>query len=403
MSGDVLVINAGSSSIKFSLFGPGGADGPELQMAGQVEGIGTDPHAIIRGANKEVLIDRSWPDGDGPRDHDHAMALIMHALSEFHAGWRPAGVGHRVVHGGSHYREPTVIDATVRAILEELIPLAPLHEPANLKGIDAAARAFPDAVQVACFDTAFHRGHPWVADTFALPREFYEQGIRRYGFHGLSYAYIARAMRRIAPELARGRMIVAHLGNGASMCAIRDGRSIDSTMSFTALDGLPMGTRCGQIDPAVLLYLLGERGMTVTEVSDLLYKRSGLLGLSGLGSDMRDLLESDSPRASEAIDYFIYRVTCTAGSLAAALGGLDGIVFTAGIGEHAAVIRARICRGLTWLGLGLDEAANDAGGPCISLPSSPVSAWVVPTNEERMIAISVAELLRFPRPDPVGK
>ena len=399
MSGDVLVINAGSSSIKFSLFGPGGADGPELQMMGQVEGIGTAPHAMIRRASKEVLIDRRWPDDDGPRDHDQTMAFIVRALSELHAGWRPAGVGHRVLHGGSHYREPTVIDATVRAILEELIPLGPLHQPENLKGIDAAAKAFPDAVQVACFDTAFHQGHPWVADTFALPRDLYEQGIRRYGFHGLSYAYIARAMWGIAPELARGRMIVAHLGNGASMCAIRDGRSIDSTMSFTALDGLPMGTRCGQIDPGVLLYLLGEKGMTATEVSDLLYKKSGLLGLSGLGSDMRDLLESNSHCAWEAIDYFIYRVTCTAGSLAAALGGLDGIVFTGGIGENAAVIRARICRGLTWLGLGLDEAANDAGGPCISLSSSPVSAWVVPTNEERMIAISVAEMLRLTRSD----
>ena len=294
MISEVLVINAGSSSIKFSLFGPGGADGPELQMTGQVEGIGTAPHAIISRASKEVLIERRWPDDDGPRDHDQTMAFIMHALSELHAGWRPAGVGHRVLHGGSHYREPTVIDATVRAILEELIPLGPLHQPANLKGIDAAAKAFPDAVQVACFDTAFHQGHPWVADTYALPRDLYEQGIRRYGFHGLSYAYIARAMRGIAPELARGRMIVAHLGNGVSMCAIRDGRSIDSTMSFTALDGLPMGTRCGQIDPGVLLYLLGEKGMTATEVSDLLYKESGLLGLSGLGSDMRDLLASNS-------------------------------------------------------------------------------------------------------------
>jgi acetate kinase len=397
MSDDVLVINAGSSSIKISLFGPGGADGPELQMAGQVEGIGTAPHAILHRASKEVLIDRRWPDGDGPCDHDQSMAFIVRVLSDLRAGWEPAGVGHRVVHGATLYREPTVIDATVRANLEALIPLAPLHQPANLEGIDAAARAFPDAVQVACFDTAFHQGHPWVADTFALPRDLYEQGLRRYGFHGLSYAYITRAMRRIAPEVARGRMIVAHLGNGASMCAIRDGRSIDSTMSFTALDGLAMGTRCGQIDPGVLLYLLDTTEMTVAELSDLLYKKSGLLGLSGLGSDMRDLLASDSLHARQAVDYFIYRATCTAGSLAAALGGVDGLVFTGGIGEHAAEIRARICRGLTWMGLELDEAANDTGGACISTSPSAVSAWVVPTNEERMIAISVAEVLRVTR------
>jgi acetate kinase len=399
MSDDVLVINAGSSSIKISLFGPGGADGPELQVAGQVEGIGTAPHAILRHASKEVLIDRCWPAGDGPCDHDQTMAFIVRVLSDLRAGWKPAGVGHRVVHGATRYREPTIIGATVRADLEALIPLAPLHQPANLEGIDAAAKAFPDAVQVACFDTAFHQGHPWVADTYALPRDLYEQGIRRYGFHGLSYAYITRAMRRIAPEVARGRMIVAHLGNGASMCAIRDGRSIDSTMSFTALDGLAMGTRCGQIDPGVLLYLLDVKGMTVAELSDLLYKKSGLLGLSGLGSDMRDLLASDNSHARQAVDYFIYRATCTAGSLAAALGGVDGIVFTGGIGEHAAEIRARICRGLTWMGLELDEAANDAGGACISKSPSAVSAWVVPTNEERMIAISVAEVLRVTRSD----
>lgn len=394
MSEDVLVINAGSSSIKISLFGPGGADGPALQMAGQVEGIGTAPHAILHRASKEVLIDRYWPDGDGPCDHDQAMAFLVRALSDLRAGWKPAGVGHRVVHGATLYREPTVIDPTVRADLEALIPLAPLHQPANLEGIDAAAKAFPEAMQVACFDTAFHQGHPWVADTFALPRDLYEQGIRRYGFHGLSYAYIARTMRRIAPEVARGRMIVAHLGNGASMCAIRDGRSIDSTMSFTALDGLAMGTRCGQIDPGVLLYLLDAKGMSVAELGDLLYKKSGLLGLSGLGSDMRDLLASDSPHARQAVDYFIYRVTCTTGSLAAALGGVDGLVFTGGIGEHSAEIRTRICRGLTWMGLEFDEAANDAGGPCITKPSSAVSAWVVPTDEERMIAISVSEVLR---------
>ncbi len=403
MSDDVLVINAGSSSIKISLFGPGGADGPELQLAGQVEGIGTAPHAILRRASHEVLIDRSWPDGDGPGNHDQTMEYIVRVLSEFHAGWKPDGVGHRVLHGGTLYREPTIIDATVRANLEALIPLGPLHQPANLQGIDAAMKAYPDSLQIACFDTAFHQGHPWVADTYALPRDLYEQGVRRYGFHSLSYAYIAGAMWRIAPEVAGGRMIVAHLGNGTSMCAIRNGRSIDCTLGLTGLDGLPMGTRCGQIDPGVLLYLLGEKGMTVAELSDLLYKKSGLLGLSGLGSDMRDLLASPSFPARQAVDYFIYRATCSAGSLVAALDGLDGLVFTGGIGENSAEIRARICRGLSWMGLVLDEAANDAGGPCISKSWSAVSAWVVPTNEERMIAISVAELLRVTLTDPDRK
>jgi acetate kinase len=365
-----------------------------------VEGIGTAPHAILRRANKEVLIDRSWRNGDGPCDHDQAMALIVRVLSDLHAGWKPAGVGHRVVHGGIRYHEPTIIDATVRADLEALIPLAPLHQPANVMGIDAAVKAYPDAVQIACFDTAFHHGHPWVADTYALPRSLYEEGIRRYGFHGLSYAYIARAMRRLAPEVARGRMIVAHLGNGASLYGIYDGRSIDGTFGFTGLDGLAMGTRCGQIDPGVLLYLLDAKGMSVAELKDLLYKKSGLLGLSGLGLDMRDLLASDSLHARQAVDFFNYRVICMTGYLASALGGVDGLVFTAGIGENSAEIRARICHGLTWMGLELDDAANDAGGPCISTSSSAVSAWVVPTNEERMVAISAAELLRATRFDP---
>ncbi len=403
MSHDVLVINAGSSSIKVSLYVPGTADEPELQMAGQVEGIGTAPRAILRRASKEVLIDHRWPTGDGPRNHDQTMEYIVRVLGDFRPSWKPDGVGHRVLHGGTLYREPTIIDATVRANLDALIPLGPLHQPANLQGIDAAMKAYPDSLQIACFDTAFHQGHPWVADTYALPRDLYEQGVRRYGFHSLSYAYIAGAMWRIAPEVAGGRMIVAHLGNGASMCAIRNGRSIDCTLGLTGLDGLPMGTRCGQIDPGVLLYLLGEKGMTVAELSDLLYKKSGLLGLSGLGSDMRDLLASPSFPARQAVDYFIYRATCSAGSLVAALDGLDGLVFTGGIGENSAEIRARICRGLSWMGLVLDEAANDAGGPCISKSWSAVSAWVVPTNEERMIAISVSELLRVTLSDPDRK
>ena len=392
MSGDILVLNAGSSSIKVSLFGPG-PDGPQLRLAGQIEGIGTHPHAVAHSAARAVLVDQRWADGAGPRDHDEAMALIVQWLAEQLPGWTPAAVGHRVVHGGTTYAQPVAIDSEVRANLQALIPLAPLHQPHNLKGIDAATRAYPAALQVACFDTAFHRGHPWVADAYALPRTWYDAGLRRYGFHGLSYEYIARAMRRIAPEVARGRMIVAHLGNGASLCAVRDGRSIESTMGFTALDGLPMGTRCGQIDPGVLLYLFGDRGMTVEAVTALLYHESGLLGLSGVSSDMRDLLASDQPMAREAVDYFVYRATGLAAALAAALGGVDGIVFTAGIGEHAAEVRARVCAGLAWLGVELDAAANAAGAQRISTTASRVSAWVVPTDEERMIALHVTELL----------
>jgi acetate kinase len=287
-----------------------------------------------------------------------------------------------------------LVTADVRQQLQALIPLAPLHQPHNLKGFDAIARLFPEVPQVACFDTAFHRDHPWVADTFGLPRSYYDQGVRRYGFHGLSYAYIVRAMRRLAPAVAAGRMVVAHLGNGASMCAIHNGRSIDSTMTFTALDGLLMGTRCGQIDPAAILYLLSDKGLSAEALSDLLYNRSGLKGLSGISSDMRDLLASPAVEARQAVDLFVYRATCSVGALTAALGGIDGLVFTAGIGEHSAEIRARVGRGLGWLGLEVDEAANQAGKRQWSAPSSKVSAWTVPTDEERMIAIHVQELLR---------
>jgi acetate kinase len=392
VSAEILVINAGSSSIKVSLFAPA-PDGPLLRLAGEIEGIGVHPRATAHDDAGKILLDQRWPASDGPRDHDQAMAFVVEHLTAGRPGWEPAAVGHRVVHGGTRHREPVVVDPAARAYLQTLVPLAPLHEPANLAGIDAAGKAFPGIRQVACFDTAFHQGHPWVADTFALPREFYEKGLRRYGFHGLSYAYIVRAMRRLAPQAAGGRMIVAHLGNGASMCAVRGGQSIESTMSFTALDGLPMGTRCGQIDPGVLLYLLGQAGLSVGEVNDLLYKKSGLLGLSGVSPDMRDLLASEQPAAREAVDYFVHRIVVTTGALTAALGGLEALVFTAGIGEHAAPIRARVCERLGWLGLTLDEAANARHGPRISTPASPVSAWVVPTDEERMIAIHVMETL----------
>ncbi len=394
MTGDLLVLNAGSSSIKASLFAGGGTNGPELRLAGEIEGIGPRPHALARDAAGRVLADRRWPQGGGPRDHDEAMALVVGWLAAWLPRWTPAVVGHRVVHGGTLYERPVAVDAEVRANLARLAMLAPLHQPHNLKGIDAAAAAYPAAAQVACFDTAFHRGHPWVADAYALPRRWHETGVRRYGFHGLSYDFIARAMRRISPEAARGRMIVAHLGSGASLCATRDGRSLDSTMGFSPLDGLPMGTRCGQVDPGVLLHLLGEERMTVEALTALLYHESGLLGLSGVGSDMRDLLASDRSEARQAIDYFVYRTTYFAGALTAVLGGLDALVFTAGIGEHAPEIRARICRGLAWLGLELDAAANAAGAQRISAPASRVSAWVVPTDEARMIAIHLEEWVR---------
>jgi acetate kinase len=394
LAGDILVLNAGSSSIKLSLFARGGGDGPERLLDGQFEGIGATPHATARNAHGDVLLDQHWPEGQGPTDHNQALAYLLPGLTAQHATWRPAAVGHRVVHGGSHFREPVLVTAVERRQMEELVPLAPLHQPHNLKGIDAVARLFPDVPQVACFDTSFHRDHPWVADTYGLPRSFYAEGVRHYGFHGLSYAYIVRAMRRLAPTVAAGRMVVAHLGNGASMCAIHDGRSMDSTMGFTPLDGLLMGTRCGQIDPAVLLYLLREKRMSLEALSDLLYYQSGLKGLSGLSSDMRNLLASSAPEARQAVDFFVYRVTCSAGALAAALGGIDGLVFTGGIGENSAEIRARVCRGLAWLGLEFDEAANNAGKRSIAAASSKISAWNVPTDEAHMIAIHVQEILQ---------
>ena len=393
MTGEILAINAGSSSLKVSVFGDG-AD-PVARVHGQVEGIGTPhPHAAARDAAGRVLYDEAWPGGGGPHDHAAALALVVGHLTRDQPDWRPAGIGHRIVHGGPRYAAPVRIDPEVRSYLESIVPLTPLHAPGGLKGIDAAAAAFPGVPQVACFDTAFHAGRPFPAAAYALPRDEYDRGIRRYGFHGLSYEFVVRAMRRVDPAVARGRMIVCHLGNGASMAAVRDGRCVETTMGFTPTDGLPMGTRCGQLDPAVVLYLIRERGMTPDAVGDLIEKRSGLLGLSGgVGSDMRDLLASPDPRAKDAVDCFIYRVTYFAGALAACLGGLDGLVFTAGIGEHAVAVREWVCASLGWLGLELDAAANAAHATCISTPGSKVGAFVVPTDEDRMIAVHVAELL----------
>jgi len=303
-------------------------------------------------------------------------------------------VGHRVVHGGVEFAAPVAIDASVLAKLESLCPLAPLHQPHNLAAIKAIKTQMPGLPQVACFDTAFHRHHPELADWFALPRRFYDEGIRRYGFHGLSYEYIASALPEVAPEIAKARVVVAHLGSGASMCGLRDGRSQDSTMGFTALDGLPMGTRCGALDPGVVLHLNRAHGMDADAIERLLYHDCGLKGVSGISNDMRDLLASDDPKAAQAIDLFVWRICRELGALAAALGGLDGLVFTAGIGERSAEIRARVCARAAWLGIELDDKANRSGGPRISTSASKIAVYAIPTDEELMIARHTLAVLR---------
>lgn len=385
MSGTILVLNAGSSSIKFQLFALAAGDGLERRLKGLVEGIGTRPHLSAVGKSGQPLVDTSWAT-QGQKDGAAALDRVLDWLTKELRGEVPAAIGHRVVHGGTRFTRPALIDDDVVAALEKLIPLAPLHQPNNLAPIQALRRRLPDLPQVACFDTAFHRGHPEVADRFAIPEWLHEEGLRRYGFHGLSYEYIAAALGEIAPPLAAGRVIVAHLGNGASICALKAGRSIDSSMSFTALDGLPMGTRPGQIDPGVLLHLIATKRWDAPRLERFLYHECGLKGLSGASNDMRDLLASDKPAARLAVDYFVYRIIRETGALAAALGGLDGLVFTAGIGERSPEIRARVSTGLAWLGLDLDEGLNRGPGPEITKPGSRVSAWAIPTDEERMIA-----------------
>jgi acetate kinase len=391
----VLVVNAGSSSLKFSVYRVEGAGGIAETARGLLDGIGVRPHFRAGNTAGDRQEDRPLTAGEAG-DHRGAIAIVARWLQGQLDNATPIAVGHRVVHGGVAHAQPVLIDDAVMTALEALVPLAPLHQPHNLAAIRAVADVFPGLPQVACFDTAFHRGHPQVADLFALPWDFYEAGVRRYGFHGLSYEHIAEALPTVAPELARGRVVVAHLGAGSSLCALRDGKSIESTMGFTALDGLPMGTRTGALDPGVVLYLLQDRHMSATELEDLLYKRSGLLGLSGVSSDMRDLLASAEPRARLAVDYFVYRIVREVGALASALGGLDGLVFTAGIGERAAPIRARVCEGLAWLGITLDAAANPAHGPRISAAGARPSAWVIPTDEEVMIARHTLEALGRP-------
>ncbi|WP_422374806.1 acetate/propionate family kinase [Roseibium sp.] len=383
----ILVLNSGSSSIKFTLF----AGAREL-LSGQISGLGATPHIKLASKVTDTRIDRPLNAEEG-RSHGSAMGTLL-PLLEAELGGRPVdAVGHRVVHGGVVHAEPLRITPEILSDLRSLEPLAPLHQPHNLAGIEAATKAFPDALQTACFDTAFHRKHPWVNDTFALPRPFYEEGVRRYGFHGLSYEYICSYLKSARPDVYAGRVIVAHLGNGASMCAIRDGQSIGSTMGFTALDGLPMGTRCGQLDPGVVLYLLTTKGMSPEEVSDLLYKGSGLKGLSGISQDMRTLTESNDPKAAEAIDYFVFRIRRELGAMAAVLGGLDTIVFTGGIGENAALIRERVCADQDWLGLAIDKARNEVREEDISAPGSSIKVLVIPTNEEEMIRRHTENLL----------
>ena len=388
MTDVVLVLNAGSSSIKFSMFAVA-SRGRDLVLRhrGQIEGIGAEPRFVAADAEGRRVVDRAVAGrrGEGA-DHE----AVLPALLEWIAGQthrsRVVAVGHRVVHGGEQFAAPVRVDGAVLDQLEKLVPLAPLHQPHNLAAIRAIDRLAPDVPQVACFDTAFHRTQAPVAQLFALPRALSGAGIKRYGFHGLSYEYVASVLPGIVGDAGRGRVVVAHLGNGCSMCAMRDGKSVATTMGFTAVDGLPMGTRSGAIDPGVILHLLTERGMTVGEVTDLLYHRSGLLGVSGISNDMRTLLASPAPEAAEAVDLFVYRIDRELGSLAGAVGGLDALVFTAGIGEHAAPVRARVCEQAAWLGIRLDPAANVGGGPRISTADSPVSVWVIPTNEELMIA-----------------
>jgi acetate kinase len=391
MAEAILVLNAGSSSIKFSLFAARGSD-LELDCRGQIEGITTSPHFIAKDAAGAILGERSWGEGVN-LGHDGALEHLSSFLRGELKDLPLAGVGHRVVHGGLEFAEPVRVDNGVLAALRKFIPLAPLHQPHNLTPIRLLLERMPDVPQVACFDTAFHRSNPEIAQWFALPAELHDAGVRRYGFHGLSYEYIASVLPRVDAAAAAGRTVVLHLGNGASMCALDAGRSVASTMGFTAVDGLPMGTRCGALDPGVILYLMSERKMSAGAIEKLIYNQSGLLGVSGISSDMRTLLASGEPRARLAVDLYLYRIRRELGSLAAALGGLDAIVFTAGIGENSAAIRERVCRDAAWLGVDLDVAANAAGGPRIGTPQSRISAWVIPTNEELMIAQHTRRLL----------
>jgi acetate kinase len=387
----VLVLNAGSSSLKFCVYRIADAEAWQMEARGQIEGLGTSPRFSAKDGTGGTL-DNQQLDAT-VRDARSALDFLAGWLRGRFQGTRVLGVGHRVVHGGAEYAAPIVITPKAMEDLRALVPLAPLHQPYNLVAIDAVAERLHGVPQVACFDTSFHRGHQAVADVVPLPLEIRRSGVQRYGFHGLSYEYIASVLPQVAPEIATGRVIVAHLGSGASLCALRNGHSIDSSFGFTALDGLCMGTRPGALDPGVVLYLFQGLGLSVKEVETVLYKKSGLLGISGISNDMRDLLKSDDPGAKLAVDYFVYRAAKELGALTAALGGIDGLVFTAGIGENSPEVRRRICEASSWLGVELDGEANAANGPRISTHQSRVSAWVIPTNEELMIARHTGLLL----------
>jgi len=389
----ILVLNAGSSSIKFQLFAVSAEDRLERRIKGQIEGIGTCPRFTAKGTGSEKLADETWPASE-VSSVPAALEKLVGLLREQLGGRLPTAIGHRVVHGGATYSLPTIVTSEVLDRLRRLVPLAPLHQPNNLGPIGTILARLPNVLQVACFDTAFHRGHPKVADHFALPEQLYLEGVRRYGFHGLSYEYVAERLQHVAPEIAGGRVVVAHLGSGASMCAISAGRSVESTMGFTALDGVPMGTRPGQLDAGVVLYLMSEKRMSAKEIEHFLYHECGLKGLSGISNDVRTLLASSSPGAKLALEHFVYRIALFAGSLASAMGGMDGFVFTAGIGENAPAIREAVMRRLSWLGLELDAAANAAGDPLISRQGSRVACYVIPTDEELMIARHTVRALR---------
>ncbi|QBR70455.1 acetate kinase [Beijerinckiaceae bacterium] len=424
MSRHVVTLNAGSSSIKFALFELDGRDPldhddfgmtqskimnvidsknlerdaggkpaspfphPALARAiGLVEMVGQQRRIKVRDGNgTTVLHEDAWSDAGGAPFHTEALRRVLAWRLNAFPDANVVAAGHRVVHGGVHYDGPVLVTDEVLRALESLVPLAPLHQPHNIAGIQAAREAWPHVCQVACFDTAFHRAHPFVNDVFALPRRFYDEGVRRYGFHGLSYEYVTEKLRQIAPLHAAGRVVVAHLGNGASMCAIRDGQSVASSMGFTALDGLPMGTRCGQLDPGVVLYLMQEKKMSVEAIADLLYRESGLKGLSEISHDMRELEASDRPEAQQAIEYFVFRIRRELGGLAAILKGLDAMVFCGGIGEHAWQVRERVLEGMEWIGIELDRTANRASAQVISSERSRVRVFVIPTDEEAMIA-----------------
>jgi acetate kinase len=392
VSDDILVLNAGSSSIKFQLFAPQADETLAVRLKGKMDGIGVMPRLLAKSASGQTLIDKSWPAseiGGVPAALDKVFELLRSQI----AGDFPAAIGHRVVHGGPGFDAPQLVDDAVLETLETYVPLAPLHQPNNLAPIRAIRLRLRHLPQVACFDTAFHRSHPDVADRYAIPEALHAQGIRRYGFHGLSYEYIARQLPSIDPVLAERRAVVAHLGSGASMCALLGGRSVESTMGFTALDGLPMGTRCGQLDPGIVLHLLREKRMSGEAIEQLLYHDCGLKGLSGISNDVRELLTSDDPRAEAALDFFAYKIAQSAAMLAASMGGIDGLVFTAGIGENAPAIREAVARRLEWLGLSLDREANAANASRISAAGSRISCYVIPTDEEWMIAHHTRRLL----------